>query len=120
MFKFLVVDDEQFQTEYVSAELKGVFQNVTVTTAHSGNGAWKKILSEGDYDFIISDNNMPDGSGLELLARLIAARMQVCFILRTSDLSPDLPAGLGQWFLGVVTKLETAVLIDLISEHVKT
>ncbi|MCB9026629.1 MAG: response regulator [Bdellovibrionaceae bacterium] len=64
--RILVVDDEP---ELLKA-LKEVFQifGFLVTTATSGNKAWN-LLKDSDFDLVISDIRMKDGSGIELLQK---------------------------------------------------
>lgn len=66
-FKILVVDDEEDLREIIS-ELFEIF-NFNVCVAASGNEAWN-TLSKEEFDIVISDIRMPDGSGPELLEKI--------------------------------------------------
>ena len=64
----LVVEDSEFQSEIFIFYLKGMgFNKIT----QAGNGAEAFALLEKDsYDLIISDWEMPEMDGLELLGRI--------------------------------------------------
>ena len=64
----LVVEDSEFQSEIFAFYLKGMgFNKIT----QAGNGAEAFALLEKDsYDLIISDWEMPEMDGLELLGRI--------------------------------------------------
>ena len=53
-----------------------------VDTAEDGAFAWE-ALGASDYDLMITDNNMPNLTGLELLKKLYASRMALPFIMAT-------------------------------------
>ncbi|MBI3149068.1 MAG: chemotaxis response regulator CheY [Betaproteobacteria bacterium] len=68
--KFLVVDDFSTMRRIVRNLLKELgFSNVE--EAEDGVNALQK-LTAGDFDFIVSDWNMPNMDGLELLKRIRA------------------------------------------------
>ena len=68
--KFLVVDDFSTMRRIVRNLLKELgFSNVE--EAEDGANALQK-LSAGDFDFVVSDWNMPNMDGLELLKRIRA------------------------------------------------
>jgi two-component system chemotaxis response regulator CheY len=53
-----------------------------VDTAEDGAFAWE-MLGVSDYDLMVTDNNMPNLTGMELLKRLYATRMILPFIMAT-------------------------------------
>ena len=64
--KILVVDDFPTMRRIVKTLLKqNGFNNFT--EAEDGEQAFKMLEREGDYQFIVSDWNMPNMTGLELL-----------------------------------------------------
>ena len=70
-YSLLVVDDEpDLRTLY---ELTLLREGYDVDSAGSVEEAWAR-LSERSYNAVISDMRLPDGSGLDLLRRLDAAR----------------------------------------------
>jgi len=62
---FLVVDDFSTMRRIIRNLLKELGYG-NVDEAEDGNVAWKK-LKNGNFDFVISDWNMPGKDGLELL-----------------------------------------------------
>lgn len=63
--KILVVDDFSTMRRIIKNILKQIgFTNVD--EAENGQVALSKLL-DGDYDFVVSDWNMPEMSGIELL-----------------------------------------------------
>ncbi len=83
--RILLVDDDRCLSQFNAAALARFDYGVTV--AHDGAAAWA-ALNEGDYDLIITDNDMPVLTGVELLQQLRAARMVVPVIMAT--LTPPL------------------------------
>lgn len=64
--KFLVVDDFSTMRRIVRNLLKELgFTNVT--EAEDGVDALNKLRGEGGFDFVVSDWNMPNMTGIELL-----------------------------------------------------
>lgn len=63
-YKILVVDDEEDIREAVGEFLED--EGFQVFLASSGNEGFEKVNGEG-IDLIVSDINMPNGSGVELL-----------------------------------------------------
>lgn len=86
-FKVLIVDDEVDLGELCvdSFEMEG-FQ---VDFCKSATDALGQIEQSNHYDIIISDENMPDVTGLELLKQLAQERKLVntLFFLSTGDVS---------------------------------
>jgi DNA-binding response OmpR family regulator len=56
-----------------------------VDTAEDGAFAWK-LLGSRSYDLMITDNNMPRLTGVELLKKLFAARMTLPFIMASGTI----------------------------------
>lgn len=65
--KILVVDDEPGIREFLQIMLKR--ERMVVDTAENGRIAWAK-LQEASYDLVISDIQMPEMGGLELLEKI--------------------------------------------------
>ncbi|MEO6035267.1 MAG: response regulator [Verrucomicrobiota bacterium] len=78
--RILVVDDD-ISIRHASAMMLARF-GFEVDVAEDGDDAWE-ILQQGGYDLLITDNNMPRMSGLDLLKKLHAARMDLPFIMAT-------------------------------------
>jgi len=65
--RILVVDDEQSIREFLQIMLKR--ERMDVDLAENGRVAWDKLQTE-QYDLIISDIQMPEMSGIELLTKV--------------------------------------------------
>ena len=66
--KILVVDDMQTMRKIVIKVLKELGYS-DISEAHDGKEAWGKV-QVGEYDLIISDWNMPNGTGLDFLKKV--------------------------------------------------
>jgi DNA-binding response OmpR family regulator len=85
--RILVVDDDTDIRE-LSASALG-YSGYQVDTAEDGAAAWTALQS-ASYDLLITDNNMPEVSGVELLKKLRAARMEMLVIMATGTLPKEL------------------------------
>ncbi|MDI6767887.1 MAG: response regulator, partial [Bacteroidota bacterium] len=72
--KILVVDDEQIIRESVSYILKK--EGYTVTEANNGRAAYDKLVVE-PYDLVITDLEMPEMKGIELLQKIMQMNPEV-------------------------------------------
>ena len=77
-WRILVVDDEPMICHLSTRVLTGC--GYQVDTAEDGAAAWQALNSEC-YDLLVTDNNMPKVSGVELLKMLHAARMTLPVIM---------------------------------------
>jgi two-component system chemotaxis response regulator CheY len=59
-----------------------------VDTAEDGTVAWV-ALGASDYDLMITDNNMPNLTGMQLLKKLHASRMALPFIMATGKMPEE-------------------------------
>jgi CheY-like chemotaxis protein len=87
---FLVVDDSPTTRELVSRSLKLVFGSAEIFMAENGKEALR-VLKEKDIDIIISDWNMPQMDGEELLfeVRNNPKLKELPFVLMTSNANRD-------------------------------
>ena len=76
----LVVDDEEVIRDVCEQIL--ACEGYTVTTAASGKEALH-LVSENDYDAVVTDIMMPDMSGLELLEVIKSTSLDVSTIVIT-------------------------------------
>jgi DNA-binding response OmpR family regulator len=114
--RILVVDDEP-DIRCLSAEVL-IDSGYDVDAAADGAAAWQALQTKA-FNLLITDNNMPKVSGVELLKKLRAARMALPVIMATGtlpiwDLAPHpcpLPAAILlkpytiEELLGTVTKV---------------
>jgi len=85
--RILVVDDDE-SIRQLSTEVLIDF-GYHVDSAEDGAAAWQTLNADG-YDLVITDQNMPRVTGIELLGKLQAARMDLPVILTTGSLPlPD-------------------------------
>lgn len=69
--RILVVDDMMTMRKIVMKSLKEIgFTNFA--EAPDGAKAWEMIAAEGNFGFVVSDWNMPNATGLDLLKRVRA------------------------------------------------
>ena len=69
--RILVVEDEPATLRLMARLLRGLGH--TVTTASTIASAFE-AFSAGEFDLIVSDVGLPDGTGLELMRRIVALR----------------------------------------------
>jgi two-component system chemotaxis response regulator CheY len=81
----LVVDDDGAIRQAGVEAL--VLNGYRVDTAKDGAGAWE-ALHANSYDLLITDNNMPELSGVELVKKLRSAGMTLPVILASSGELP--------------------------------
>jgi two-component system NtrC family response regulator len=80
-FHILVVDDETAQREVVSGFLKK--QGFDVTSAESGEKALELFRQES-FDLVLTDQKMPNMSGLDLLQSVHSINPETAVILMTA------------------------------------
>ena len=81
METILIVDDERNYHLPLSTLLQ--HEGYETLSAYSGNEAWAVIL-EREVDLVLSDMTMPDGDGLELLARIKAHKPEIPVVMLTA------------------------------------
>jgi CheY-like chemotaxis protein len=84
--RVLVVDDSATQRRIVRKLLTGIRFPLEISEAEEGIGALKR-LSEGKFDFVFLDYNMPGLNGLETLSEIkrLYQRVQVVLMTSTED-----------------------------------
>ena len=83
--RILVVDDDPDVRRVSTAML--IYSGYHADAAEDGAAAWDD-LRMNNYDLVITDNNMPRMTGVELIEKLRDARMDLPVIL-TTGASPD-------------------------------
>jgi DNA-binding response OmpR family regulator len=86
LYRILVVDDES-DVRQLSTEVL-IHSGYKVDAAADGAAAWE-ALSTDSYDLMITDNNMPKLTGVDLLKKLRSARMVLPVILATGTLPKE-------------------------------
>jgi DNA-binding response OmpR family regulator len=90
--RILVVNDELDTRQFYCEALAQT--GYQVDAAEDGDAGWKMLLAashdSNGYDLVITDNNMPKMSGVEMIRKLRAAGMTLFVIMATSAVPPDL------------------------------
>lgn len=86
--KVLVVDDDSFIREVLAAVLEG--DNYAVVTAENGAMAFATFSADSEIGIIITDVNMPEMDGMELVRKIREAGSDVPVIILTGDSDIDL------------------------------
>ena len=84
--RILVVDDANYIRQLMASFLTRF--GYQVDTAEDGAAGWN-ALQANHYDLLLTDNNMPRLSGLDLIKRLRFARMNLPVILVSGAMSTD-------------------------------
>jgi two-component system chemotaxis response regulator CheY len=83
--RILVVDDD-VDIRRLNAELL-IRSGYHAETAEDGAAAWDALQSK-DYHLLITDNDMPKISGVELVKKVRSARMPLSVILASGTMQP--------------------------------
>jgi two-component system chemotaxis response regulator CheY len=87
--KVLLVDDSKAMRMIVRRQLGEIgFASAEFDEATTGAEALERIRN-GDFDLVVSDWNMPEMTGIELLEALRASGNEVPFGFVTSEVQPD-------------------------------
>lgn len=119
MIEILLLDDEPELQQITYVQLTVQYKNINITNASSGNEGINMLTCGKKFDFIISDYNMPNGNGIDLLKFKTAFGYPGYFILYTSQLFVDIPESTDQSFLGVIEKFKIEDLFSCISEAIE-
>lgn len=82
--RILLIDDYDDIREVLSLILQGIYDCEIVEKA-SGNSAINLLKQDQKFDLVISDYNMPDGNGGKVYTYLRENKIQIPFILLSSD-----------------------------------
>ncbi len=116
MVRILVVEDSVTMRGFVREALKSNIPNelLEVVEAESGFDALR-LLPRGPYDLVITDINMPDINGLELLAFIRKSeqhRSTPVLLISTQSSARDRERGLSLGADGYLTKPFTAEVLS--------
>jgi two-component system cell cycle sensor histidine kinase/response regulator CckA len=79
-----VVDDDN-DTRQLSVDVLAS-SGYNIEIAKDGAAGWKALQSGNNYDLVVTDNKMPNMTGIEMIARLRSARLTVPVIMATEHL----------------------------------
>ena len=85
--KVLIVDDEELTLEIVSLVLSGYY-GIGVMTARNGREAIE-ILNSTHVDLVLTDLNMPEMNGFELVAWMRKDHADIPVLVMTAACTPD-------------------------------
>ena len=106
----LVVDDDPNIRQSNAVVLHQAGHHVD--TAEDGAFAWE-ALGNSRYDLMITDNNMPNLTGMELLKKLYATRMALPFIMATGKM-PEEEFARYPWLQPAATLLKPYTVEELL------
>jgi CheY-like chemotaxis protein len=113
--RVLVVDDEPLIRQLYAEVLREL--GCDVNEAEDGRAAWK-ALQIVKYDLLITDSQMPNMTGVELIKKVHEARIEVPVIMATATL-PDDDFKNSPWLRPKATLLKPFVMKEF-SEALKT
>ena len=107
--RILVVDDEAAMRNLISSAL--VQSGYHVDAAEDGAAAWEALQAK-DYDLLITDNNMPKVSGVDLLDKLHATAKALPVIMATG-VAPEEEFNRRPWLQPAATLLKPFAIAEL-------
>jgi len=108
--RLLVVEDDTSLRRLSTGVL--VRSGYVVDAVEDGAAAWEALQADS-YDLMITDNNMPNLTGIELLKKLYAARMALPFIM-TSGQMPEEEFTQCPWLHPAATLLKPYSIVELL------
>lgn len=108
--RILLAEDDSSLRELNAEMLIGA--GYVVAAAPDGASAWQALNAEG-YDLLLTDNNMPNLSGVELLKKLYASRLTLPVIMATGIL-PEKEFVSHPWLRPTATLLKPYTAAELL------
>src|SRR6056297_1783311 len=90
--RVLVVDDEPGLADMAAEYLQRIDDEMSTTATDSASDALERIRNGSEFDCVVSDYNMPDMNGLELLEAVREAYPSLPFVLYTGKGSEEIAA----------------------------
>jgi len=116
MVRCLVAEDEWYISDLLEHRIKETF-GADVILVESGNKAIDVLNHDRNFDFIVSDYQMYDGTGEDLLNFLIENKIKIPFAFFTSLL--DEKVGPEDFFLGCFRKDDFDGMTEAIQTRLK-
>lgn len=123
MKKFLVVDDSFTIREMVSACIEG--DGKTIAQAEDGVEALA-LAKKTNFDFVVTDNNMPNMDGLTLVEELrkLDQYQKVPILMLSTESDPTLKArgkevGVTGWILKPINQVTFSAIVEKVIERFK-
>lgn len=108
--RILVVDDDE-EIRHLNTSLLAR-SGYEVESVQDGAAAWD-ALELSNYDLVVTDNRMPKLTGVELLQKLRAARMDVPVIMATG-IVPDGEFTQKPWLRPAITLVKPYTIAELL------
>jgi len=87
--RVLVVDDEELVRKLLKDIINSFHPDIVVVPAEHGEQAWELISAPGKvFDLVISDVDMPNLNGVQLVERIRKDHPSVQIILMSGNLEP--------------------------------
>lgn len=116
--RILIAEDNDEMRASLGSQLRAL-PNVEVSEARSGAEAIGSVyLAREPIHLIISDLDMPQGTGLSVLSFLMKRQHQIPFVFFTT-FGLDLPEIEYKKFLGVITKDNPRQLFELVTKTIQ-
>lgn len=113
-YRILCADDEPAIRDVLAALLRR--EGYTVETAPNGMEAWRKLSERaGEFELLITDNEMPGLTGASLVRNLREAGCPVKIIVFSASLTPDDEASFRSWQVESVVR-KGAPIDELLAE----
>ncbi len=110
LIRILVVEDEATIRQLSATVLSR--SGFAVDAAEDGAAAWR-ALNNQNYHLLITDNQMPKISGVELLKQMHAAKMELPVIMATGTL-PEKEFNQHPWIKPTATLLKPFTIAELL------
>lgn len=115
----LLADDEEYWTELAQEYIQSHHDDITVHTVHNGDDALAYLETTGGVDCVVSDYQMPERTGLDLLVAVRDRWPDLPFILFTGRGSEDIAmrainAGVTDYLQKQVGSTQFAILTNRI------
>lgn len=117
MKRILIVEDDELLRELYVERLREEFQ-VEIFTASTGNQGIAAIDQNPHLDLIISDINMPDGNGMDVLLHLINSELNIPLVFFSSNLDSKIRPDYEK-YLGLIDKSYLNKLCELVNRQIQ-
>ncbi|MBC7700826.1 response regulator transcription factor [Aquabacterium sp.] len=119
--KVLLIDDHPLILAALQSVIQGLGDNVTVSTASSGQTARDALSADHNFDLVLLDLHLGEDNGFDLLAELRTAYPALpVVVISASDRTSDVIRAIDMGAMGFVPKRATnETLIDALQQVMK-
>ena len=116
--KVLLIDDHPLILAALQAVIQGLGDDVTVSTASSGDTARSALVDDANFDLVLLDLHLGEDDGFELLAELRTAYPALpVVVISASDRTSDVIRAIDMGGMGFVPKrASNETLIDALQQ----